>query len=138
MKITQLFSKPGPPVNRWTYALVSILFLNSIMGLSSSSGRAEFIYNCVIFSFTVLMWPLFTIRRLIDIRRSRLWILPILLPVVIALIALFEGRKLVFGIAAGLAFTFQLPLILLPISKDFLSLKEIMSPSIESSNRPKP
>jgi uncharacterized membrane protein YhaH (DUF805 family) len=84
------------------------------------------------------MWPLFTIRRLIDIRRSRLWILPIILPIIVAMIASFEGWTLVSRIVNGLAFIFQLPLILLPISKDFLSLKDLMSSPIEISNKQKP
>ncbi len=141
MRIIQLFSKSGPPVNRWTYAVIALLFPDSIMNLANSwnaTDRLEFIFDCMIFFSLIFLWPLFTVSRLIDIRRSRLWILPILLPIVAALIAALEGRTIVSRIAFGLALAFQLPLILLPKPKDLLSLKDLMSSPTGFSNHQKP
>jgi uncharacterized membrane protein YhaH (DUF805 family) len=104
----------------------------------NATDRLEFIFDCMIFFSLIFLWPLFTVSRLIDIRRSRLWILPILLPIVAALIAALEGRTIVSRIAFGLALAFQLPLILLPKPKDLLSLKDLMSSPTGFSNHQKP
>jgi len=82
----------------------------------------------------IFMWPLLTIRRLITLKFSRLWILPILVPIVVAMLAGAKGWRLVLTIALELAFVFQLPLVVLPWPRNLLTLKELLSSATKSSN----
>jgi hypothetical protein len=81
-------------------------------------------------------WPLLTIGRLCELRLSWLWILPILVPIFTALIAVFDGWPLVVRIAEGIAFVFQLPLFLLPKPKDLLTVEDLLSSKVENSGSP--
>jgi uncharacterized membrane protein YhaH (DUF805 family) len=132
MNRTRIFSNSGP-VGRWTYALVAIVLLDSIIDVVRSwapHDRAYLILNLVFFIFSVLAWPLLTIGRLRELRLSQLWILPILVPFAMAAVAVFEGWPVWFRVSMGVAFVVQLPLVLLSRRTDLTTTE------IESSDGP--
>ena len=137
MRIARIFSKQGPPIGRWDYVWPVILLPNLIIQTSTSwnsSGHPYLVFDSIMLLIFIFMWPLLTIRRLITLKFSRLWILPILVPIVVAMLAGAKGWRLVLTIALELAFVFQLPLVVLPWPRNLLTLKELLSSATKSSN----
>jgi uncharacterized protein YqhQ len=80
--------------------------------------RVDFAFNLFFLSICLLVWPLLALRRLIEIRASRLWILPILVPIAMGLFCAFKGWPLALRITNLVAFAVQSPLMFLPPRKD--------------------
>ena len=117
MRLVQKFSKKPPHVSRLTYALVASFFLDSIVHLATwgdSQGRTDSVFYLVCYSIFVLVWPLMTVGRLLELRLSLLWIAPILAPLVIFVLAEQYGLHVVARVMLGVAFIVQLPLVFLP------------------------
>jgi len=122
MNIARIFSKERPPINRWIYTFAAIMLVSSLSDLAgswTSQNRAYLVFDSLFPLICVLVWPLFAIRRLIDIRRSLLWMVPISVPLAIPLLAVFCGwSSIVIRVSLAIALAIQLPLMLLPPRKD--------------------
>jgi uncharacterized membrane protein YhaH (DUF805 family) len=93
----------------------------------------DLIFDSLFSLICVLAWPLFAIRRLIDIRHSLLWMVPISVPLVIPLLAVCYGwTSIVIRVSLAIALAVQLPLMLLPPRKD------LDAALIEGVARPRP
>ena len=65
------------------------------------------------FAICALVWPLATIMRLLELQLSPLWVLPLLAPLAVTVLATYAGWLLEARVVAGIAIVAQLPLMLL-------------------------
>jgi hypothetical protein len=68
---------------------MSSLFLDAIVHFATR-GASQSVLYLVCYSFFIFVWPLMTIGRLLELRLSLLWMLPILLPPSVLVLALRE------------------------------------------------
>jgi hypothetical protein len=121
MDWSRILSKQGEPIGRLAYSMATILMLECLFdfaGSLTSHARVDFAFNLFFLSICLLVWPLLTLRRLIEIRASRLWILPILLPIAVGFFCAFKGWPIALRITNLVAFSVQLPLMFLPPLKE--------------------
>jgi uncharacterized membrane protein YhaH (DUF805 family) len=122
MGLARIFSKQGPPIDRLTYALTSVFLVSSIQQFATSltsPDRAYFVFSLICFLAFVLAWPLLTLRRLIDLRLNLFWMVPISVPLAVALLAIWIGwTSVVIPLSLAVALVVQLPLMLLPPHKN--------------------
>ncbi len=116
MKLARIFSKQGPPIDRWVYGLASITFLGVIADLTiwNSVDSAGFVYNLILAALFVLTWPILTIRRLIELRLNLLWIVPILAPLGISEWAHRYGLSVLVAVGLVVQLFVLVPLTFLP------------------------
>jgi amino acid permease len=100
---------------------VASLFLDSIVHLATmgaSQSRAKSVFDLVCYSFFILVWPLMTVGRLLELRLSLLWILPILVSLSVLVISLRENWGWVPLGAFIVALAVQVPLVWLSPPKE--------------------
>jgi hypothetical protein len=116
MKLARIFSTQAPPISRWSYGLVSLTFLNVVTELAiwKPIGRVHLVFNLIIAGLFVLTWPLLTIRRFVELRLSLLWIVPILTPFAISVLADRYGLKIVTLVSLAVQFIVLATFALLP------------------------
>jgi len=98
--------KNPPPISRWHYGLGLILVLQAIEELRTGWDHLF----AIIYAGVILpAWAVVTVRRLVDLRLSPWWMIPVTIPVLTGLIAVFKGSELQLRLALGIAFIALLP-----------------------------
>lgn len=122
MKLARIFSKQERPMSRGVYAIPVICLPYFLMSLESHWNSHSIAYRAFLLIMSILfmiMWIVSTAKRLVDLRISQLWILPILVSLVLFVMAIFiHWPTYVFVSMAILMFTAQLPLLLIPSRTD--------------------
>jgi hypothetical protein len=108
------------------YGIVAAWFVYSLSQLGvnrfSHLNTKSVFYLIMTFGFAIL-WTIFTLRRLVDLRLNRLWIIPFALPLVFVVMTLKRGPSIELGLVTVSALAVQLPLVLLPSRRNSESSK---------------
>jgi len=134
MKLARIFSTQVPPIDRWAYLLGSITFLGVVNELViwKPIGHAHLVFNLILAALFVLVWPLLTIRRLVELRLSLLWFVPILTPFAISMVANDYGMKVVVIVGSTVQFFVLVALALIP-PRAALSVTQVDTPGVPHS-----
>jgi len=65
-----------------------------------------------------LMWPILTIRRLVELSLSWMWVIPLVILYAVALVAAVRGQPLLVTPTADVAVLAQIPLVFLSPRKE--------------------
>jgi hypothetical protein len=113
------------PISGSGYALVALLTPLIIIHIAegwTAQDRTTFLFYLIVAPLYALIWPLATMRRLVYLRLSRLWILPILLPLGLLSLTLFwHYPHKITAMLLLVAVVVQAPLIFLSPRKHFQS-----------------
>jgi hypothetical protein len=121
IQLSRIFSKEGPTVGRWTTLWTSILLANFAHDLAKCQESHDMAGFVVFLAFSVLMalmWPILTIRRLVELSLSWMWVIPLVILYAVALVAAVRGQPLLVTPTADVAVLAQIPLVFLSPRKE--------------------
>lgn len=114
MNIASILLGPQQSRTGSSYAIAAVGFPMSIIFLSNAWAHHESLLIAFWVALTalyVVRWPIATIGRLIHLRMSRLWILPLLIPVVLLVAASLERWRILALVATLVSLGVQAPLV---------------------------
>jgi uncharacterized membrane protein YhaH (DUF805 family) len=115
MRIPRISLKRTTPIGRWYYGLFAVTALDAFFGVERGIDR---IFSLAFFILFALAWPVFTAKRLFDLRHSWLWIFPISVPLLLALLLVGRHQEIALRIVLDVGFLAQLPLFLMSAPKE--------------------
>jgi hypothetical protein len=119
------------PISGSNYALLALFSPLLIIHIAEgriAQDRTPFDFYLIIAPLYALIWPLATMRRLVYLRLSRLWTLPILLPLAFLALELYmHWSHKVDAIALLLSLAVQAPLVFLSPRKALTTTESVIS-----------
>ena len=125
MGFARKFWRGLTPINPWTFLSTMLVFSSAIQNRIRTNGSpsaASLWFGIALIVVTSFLWAIVATRRLLDLRLSWMWILPIAICYMAALFTAYESRVSATWIALGLAVVAQLPLFFLVPPKDPLQI----------------
>ena len=116
MNITRILLGTTQRQRSSSYEIAAVWFPTSIIFLSNTWAHHEtilFAFWCALTALYAVRWPIATIRRLAHLGMSRLWILPVVIPILLLAAASFERQRILTIVAILLSLAVQAPLMFL-------------------------
>jgi uncharacterized membrane protein YhaH (DUF805 family) len=133
MDFRHVFSRGRRPISLPIFGIWLVWLPLSVINLSDSWGphlTATSLCWLVVTLVYAVTWPFIAAKRLSDLGRSLLWILPILLPLGVLMLALCERWLLTGAVALLVSLAAQAPLLWLSPRKGPVAVKD------EKADRP--
>jgi uncharacterized membrane protein YhaH (DUF805 family) len=112
--MARFFPKSDIPTTRPFQGLMAMWLAYWLCMLGKGPDESWILaFRLLLTLLTAYLWVAFTAVRLADLRLSRMWIAPILIPIGVAVLAIIMGRPKLDAVAALSFLAVQLPIFLM-------------------------